>query len=339
MKATTKLTMVLLVAMLVCSTAFAQKNKKKTEEPTDASRFAWDKSKLIPKLKKLAIAEITINYKLTTTAKTIAQEKDTRKIAGARVTAYLETTDGDLTQNDFQGITDHFYNYFQKKLKENGIDTVGWNEITASEFYQKSGGDNDDDDKDSKEKGGNEWFTCTANKGKVIHSGTAGFAGGKGKRSIEFADQFDATAASFKLNVDFADVAVNLEINTLPKKELYDGWYYPEVTKEKYTWGVHSQMQVGDPENKHYTMIWATKGWPELLYQSSDIPGGDSYADAMTEDASKGRSGLAKQFAFRKEMTPMLIQTTREKYIAAAKKALEKWADAFVARCVEERKS
>ncbi|HWB26997.1 MAG TPA: hypothetical protein VG738_16050 [Chitinophagaceae bacterium] len=338
MKTATKLWFAMLPVAFTCITAFGQKNKGAAAEKTDASRFNWEKSKLIPKLKKLAITELTVNYKLTTTAKTIAQEKDTRKIAGARVTAYLEITDGELTQDDFQGITDHFYNYFQKKLKENGIDTVGWNDIVASDFYQKSGGDEGDKNDAKKEGGGNEWVVCTANKGKIIHSGMAGFAGGKGKRSVDFADQFGATAASFKVNVDFADVAVNLEISTIPRRDLFDGWYYPEVTKQKYTWGVHAQMQVGDPENKHYSMIWATKGWPEFLYQWSDIPVEGNYADAMTEDPSKARSGLAKQFAFRKELTPMLIQTTREKYIAAATLAVEKWADAFVARCVEMRK-
>jgi len=321
--------------MLTLGAVTAQKNKP-AAEITDASRFNWDKSKLVPKLKKLAIAELTVNYKLTTTAKTTVQERGSGKIAGARVSAYMETTDGELTQDDFQGITDHFYSYFQQKLKENGIDTVGWNDVTASEFYQKSGGDDDKDDA-KKEGGGNEWVVCTANKGKIIHSGMAGFAGGKGKRSVDFAAQF-GTAACFKVNVDFADVAVNLDIKTTERKDLFDGWYYPEVTKQKYTWGVHAQMQVGDPEDKHYTMIWATKGWPELLYQWNDIPVDGNYATFMTEDQSKARSGLAKQFAFRKEMTPMLIQTTREKYIAAATHAVEKWVDAFVARCVQMRK-
>lgn len=324
--------MLMLGILFVCCNTFGQKNNEKT----DAGHFNWDRSKLIPKLKKLAITELTVTYKLTTTAKTIAQERDTRKMAGARTTAYLETTDGDLTSEDFQGITNHFYRYFQKKLKENGIDTVGWNEVVASDFYQKI---DSDEDKDAREKNdGNEWMVCTANKGKIVHSGQAGFAGGKGKRSVDFADQFGATAASFKVNVDFADVAVNLEVSTIPKKELFDGWYYPEVTKQKYTWGVHAQMEVGDPENKHWTFIWGTKGWPEFLYQWSDIPVEGNYADAITEDASKARSGLAKAFAFRKELTPTLIQTTRAKYIAAAKHAVEKWSDAFVAKCVEMRK-
>jgi len=330
------LTLMLAIA-LACGTVLAQKKKDAKAEPTDASRFNWDQSKLVPKLKKLAITELTVNYKLTTTAKTIAQEKSTHKIAGARVSAYLEFTDSEPTQDDFQGITDHFYHYFQKKLKENGIDTVGWNEVVASDFYQKIGDDDKDEADAKKEGGGNEWVVCTANKGKIVHSGQAGFAGGKGKRSVDFAQQF-GTGAAFKVNVDFADVMVNLDIKTIPRRDLFDGWYYPEVTKQRYTWGVHAQMMVGDQDNKQWTYIWGTKGWPEFLFQWSDIPVAGEYADSMTEDVSKARSGLAKQFAFRKELTPVLIQTTREKYKAAATHAVEKWVDAFVARAVQMRK-
>src|SRR5689334_7027585 len=130
MKTHQKLLLLLSAAALFYGPVLAQK-KGETAEKTDASRFNWDKSKLIPNLKKLAITELTVNYKLTTTAKTIAQERSTGKIAGARVTAYLEFTDGEPTPDDFQGITDHFYRYFQRTLKSNGIDTVGWNEMVA----------------------------------------------------------------------------------------------------------------------------------------------------------------------------------------------------------------
>ena len=336
MKTRTKLLMLMLAAILHCGWVLAQKKGTAVAEKTDASRFNWDKSKLIPNLKKLAITELTVNYKLTTTAKTIAQERSTGKIAGARVSAYLEFTDGEPTQEDFQGITDHFYHYFQKTLKANGIDTVGWNEMAASDFYQKIGDDDKDDSR--KEGGGNEWVVCSANKGKIVHSGAAGFAGGKGKRAMDFAKDF-GTAASFKVNVDFADVLVNLDIKTTERKNLYDGWYYPEVTKQKYTWAVHAMMMVGDQDNKQWTYVWGTKGWPEFLFQWSDIPVNGNYSTSVTEDVSKARSGLAKQFAFRKELTPVLVQTTRDKYKAAATQAVEKWVDAFVARAVQMRKN
>jgi hypothetical protein len=336
MKAIAKLGLLMFAMVLVMSTVSAQKKKQEAAPPTDASRFNWENSKIVPKLQKLAITELTVNYKLTTTAKTVTvEQRSGGHIAGARVTGFLEFTDSEPTQADFQGITDHFYRYFQKKLKENGIDTVGWNEVTASEFYQKSG---DDEDKQSeKEGGGNKWVVCTANQGKIIHRGMAGFAGGKGKRAMEFTKQF-GTAVSFKVNVDFADVMVNLEVKSTDRRDVGNGWYYPATSSKKYTWGVHAQMMVGDQDGKERTYIWAPKGWPELLWQWSDIPVEGNYAESVSEDVSKARSGLAKQFAFRKELDPVLITTTREKYIAAATHAVEKWVDAFVARAVQMRK-
>jgi hypothetical protein len=337
MKAISKFGMLLFAFVLVYGTVSAQKNKKEAAPPTDASRFNWDASKLVPKLQKLAITELTVNYKLTTTAKTITKEQRSGgHIAGARVSGFLEFSDSEPTQADFQSITDHFYRYFQKKLKENGIDTVGWNEITASEFYQKIG--EDEEKETQKEGGGNKWVVATANQGKIVHKGMAGFAGGKGKRAMEFAKEF-GTGASFKVNVDFADVMVNLEVKSTDAKDIGNGWYYPATSSKKYTWGVHAQMMVGDQDGSERTYIWGAKGWPEFLYQWNDIPVEGNYAETVSEDMSKARGGIAKAFAFSKELDPVLITTTREKYIAAATKAVEKWVDAFVARAVQMRKS
>ncbi len=333
-----KLPLLVLVALLFSTMTFAQKKKDAVVEKPDADRFKWENSKLVPKMKKLAITELTVNYKLTTTAKVTSQEKSSGKIAGAKVTAYLETTDAELTESDFQKITDHFYSYFQKKLKEGGIDTVGWSTVTSTEFYQKIGDDDDKDDS-KKESGGNEWVTSTAHKGKIVHSGMAGFAGGKGERAAGFADDLAAVGVSFKVNVDFAEVAVGLEIKSTEEHQLGGGWYYPAQTKLKYTWGVKPEMRVGDQDNNQLSYAWGTKGWPEFLNQWNDVPVAGSYADNTTEDVSKARTGLAKQFAFKKELTPVLITTTREKYIAAATHAVEKWADAFVTRAVQMRKN
>jgi hypothetical protein len=105
MKAVAKLGM-LITMVFVCGTVSAQKNKKEVAPPTDASRFKWEASKLVPKLKKLAITELTVNYKLTTTAKTITKEQRSGgHIAGAKVSGFLEFTDSEPTQADFQGIT------------------------------------------------------------------------------------------------------------------------------------------------------------------------------------------------------------------------------------------
>ena len=328
----------MLAIVLATGTVLAQKKKAEAAPPTDASRFNVDKSKFLPKLQKLAITELTVHYKLTTTAKTITQEdRSGGKIAGARVTGFLEFTDSEPTEQDFQGITDHFYRYFQKTLKKNGIDTVGWNEVTASDFYQKIDREEGDKEDAEKEGGGNKWVVSTANKGKIVRKGMTGFAGGKGKRAVEFAKEF-GTAASFKVNVDFADVMVNLDVKSTDRRDVGGGWYYPATTTKKYTWGVHAQMMVGNQETKDLTYLWNNKGGAEFVYQWNDIPVAGEYAESVTEDLSKARSGLAKGFAFRKELDPVLIQTTREKYIAAATNAVEKWVDAFVARAVQMRK-
>jgi hypothetical protein len=97
-------------------------------------------------------------------------------------------------------------------------------------------------------------------------------------------------------------------------------------------------MMVGDQESSDRTFIWTGKGGAEFLYQWNDIPVEGNYAESVSEDVSKARGGVAKAFAFSKELDPVLIITSREKYIAAAKKAVEKWADAFVARTVQMRK-
>jgi hypothetical protein len=140
------------------------------------------------------------------------------------------------------------------------------------------------------------------------------------------------------LNLDFADVLVNIDIKSTDFKSAGGGWYYPATTTTTYTWAVNPIMQVGNPENT-MPLIFNPKGWPEYVMMWREIDSKDvKYADLMTEDVSKARSGLAKQFAFRKELTPVLVQTTREKYKVAATKALETYADAFVEACEKNRK-
>src|SRR4051795_4089576 len=106
--------LLLVMTVFLGTTIQAQKKKDKTEEKHEYDKFIMEKSHTIPDLKRLAIAQLTVDYKLTTTAKAITQEASSRKIAGARVSAYLEFTDGDMSKEEYQEITNHFYSYFQK---------------------------------------------------------------------------------------------------------------------------------------------------------------------------------------------------------------------------------
>lgn len=314
----------LTITLLISNLIYAQS--------TDADKLnimvggSFAKPKIIPKMSKLALAQITVNYKLTTTAKTLGKEKSSGAMAGAQLTTYLETTDGELTDADFQEVTNHFYSYFQKKLKENGIDTVGWSTVAGTEFYKNGSGNLDV----KAEKGGNVWITKTANNGNILYGGNIPFAFGKIKKASRFSEQIGAPAGYFHLTVDFAEVLVNVGIKTSGGgyDNAFDGFALQKSRSFKYDASAKAEVNV-IPSNLGMTLFWNENDQAESLGVKADIKSEVKYEDNINQDASRIKN---KAFAFNKTMTPVVIETTREKYKAAAKKALEKYADAFIAK-------
>lgn len=323
-----KIIILLLLLSVGTSITFAQKNAEE-EVLGIGVGGTFAKPKIIPSLTKLAVAQVTVNYKLTTEERVIGKEKRSGSVAGAKVTAYLKTTDADLTEADLQEVTDYFYQYLQKKLKANGVDTVGWNSIVSSEFYK----DADGRIEEGGERQGNVWITRTANSGNIIYGGSIAFAFGKMKAASRFCKELDAPAAFFYVTVDFADVMVNVDIKTGTHHSLYTT---TKTRNTKFQSSVAAEVKA--IPSSYLSLFWNEKMQSESLFINKDIDSGLPYSDNVSEDVSKARSGLAKQFAFRKEMTPVVIETTRDKYKAAAKKALEKYADAFVEKINSSKK-
>jgi hypothetical protein len=308
----------IVIIAFISNLIYAQTNDADKFEILVGGSFA--KPKIIPKLNKLALAQLTINYKLTTTARSVGNEKSTGAKSGAKITAYLETTDGALTEADFQEVSDYFYFYFQKKLKENGIDTVAWNTITGTDFYK-----NVDKEADKgKEKGENVWVTNSAHKGNEMYGGNLAFAFGKIKKATNFCEQVGAPAGFFHLTVDFADVLINVNISTSGS-----GLYSPQTRTTKTNWAVNPEMKVISSKPGDFSLFWNEKTQGETLVLKNDIDAGINYIDKISEDTSRLKNSL---WAFSKEMDPVVIETTKEKYKAAAKKALEKYVDAFIAK-------
>ncbi len=306
---------------LICRTTFGQSPDANKIEIAVGGSFA--KPKIVPKLEKLGIAQVTINYKLSSTAKIISKDGSTGVMAGAKISAYLETTDGELTEADLQEISDYFYSYFQKKLKANNIDTVSWATITATDFY-KNGSEKSEGDKKGKNE--NSWITNSAHKGNTLYNGSIVFAFGKIKKASRFSEDIGAPAGYFHLTVDFADLYVDLDIKTTKESNMF---YSKSTQRNKYSWAVKPQMKVV-PNNLGMSLLWNEKSQAESLVLRNAIDGTLNYADAATEDASKMKNSM---WAFRKELKPVVIETTKAKYKAAAKDALEKYADAFVEKC------
>lgn len=200
-------------------TAQAQGEAEKNAEAlTIGVGGTFGKPKILNHMENLAIPQVTINYKLTTTERVTSKDKGSGQIAGAKITAYLETTDGELTTADFQEVSDYFYSYFQKALKAGGIDTLAWSKIIAEDFYKEA--DEKKADEDQAKKGGQVWVANNANNGNTIYGGKTGFAFGKGMRAVKFAKALDAPTGYFYLTVDFADVTVGLDI----KSSEHNGW-------------------------------------------------------------------------------------------------------------------
>ncbi|MCW3120559.1 MAG: hypothetical protein JWQ38_51 [Flavipsychrobacter sp.] len=307
----------------ITAQAQSAEDNKNAEFLTVGVGGTFGKPKILNHLENLAIPQVTINYKLSTTERVTTREKGSGQTAGAKVTAYLETTDGQLTTADFQEVSNYFYDYFQKKLKANGIDTIAWSTITAADFYKSS--DEKKADEDQEKKGGQVWVTNNARNGNTIYGGKIGFVFGKGMRAVKFAKELDAPTGYFYLTVDFADVTVGLDI----KSGTHEGYYAVTRTiNYKYDAAVRPNMKITTNE-LGMSMLENGKGVVENLTLNEEIESKAKFHTAVNEDQSRMKNN---PFRFAKEMKPVVVETTREQYKAAAKKALEKYADAFVAK-------
>lgn len=303
------------------------------------------KEKIIQNVQKLGIAQYTVRYKQVSSvkvSKTTHQRTLIGKTAGqtatSSVTAYLETTNGELSDQDYQEITDYGYAYLQKKLKEAGIDTVAWTAITAADFYKNDSKEKTDDN--TEKEAGEEWTTYNANKGNTFLNGYNLFMGMKMKRASRFSDDMQAPAAFFVLTVDFADIRIDLDVKTGGYKSSWTPSYNTvgQSTKATAKTSVAAVMKV--IANGGGTVLWGKNMLSAVLGVTQDIPAEMDYTDGLSEDPSKVKqSKLSKMFVSKKlDATPVVITTTREKYKAAAKKALENYAESVVAKLKASKK-
>lgn len=310
------------------SRAQTEESKQNAEKFKLMLGGTFAKPKILPNMKTFALPQIRVNYKLTTTESVIGKERSTGAMAGAKLAAYLETTDGKLTQEDFQEITDHFYHYFQLKLKEAGVDTVAWSTIAGTDFY-KSGDDDDKDDKDDPVA-----MSANANNGNILYKGKTAFAFGKAKRASDFCDKIGAATGFLNITLDFANILLDVKI----KSTQHENMFVIEKTRSfKYDGTVIPQMIIVPTNfgNSPGSLLWNEKSQSEGLAVMENIEGDGSYAEKVSQDPSRLKN---HPFQFAKKLTPVVIETTRAKYKAAAKRSLEKYADAFVTKTILMKK-
>lgn len=295
------------------------------------------KPKIMPNLTSLALAQVTVDFKTMSTKSVTKREKKSfgfgktpGKAATASVTAYLETTDGDLEAKDYQEIVDHFYSYFQHKLKENGIDTVSWDAITGTEMYK----DAEPTNNAMKSEGGNAWVSYSAHNGNEISNGNPTFGFGKQKKIGRTSEDLNAPVAFIYTSIDFAAIDVDVDV-----RSGYKSTWTPnasQTTTMKSETKVSALMRVGSmQENFSYSTLMNEKLNAENVNVETGILAEMDYATGLAEDPDrvKKKSKIFSVALSKKmESNPVVISTTKEKYKAAAKKALENFADTFIAK-------
>lgn len=340
------------LAILFLLSLFTLKNSYAQESPeTDLANAlsievggTFGKAKIIPKLDKLGIAQITVTFKNISTKSVTKTEKKSTIIGKenvargtASVSAYLNITDEELTDSDYQEITDHFYNYFQKSLKENNIDTVSWVAISESDFYK-----NGKDDKGKNDGGDDKTqasVTYNANMGTTMYNGKLVFAFGKAKKAASLSEKVGAPLAFIYTTVEFADLVADIDIKTRSNRNAWSPSYisYAPVTKMKTKTTVGAIMKI--PTNSGTSLFCNDKYQAENIITIADIPAEMDYAVELSEDPSllKKKSKFLS-FSTKIESNPVVISTTKDAYKKAAKKALEKYADAFIAKAKQVKK-
>ena len=333
-------------------TAQTDFSKQADESMKVAVGGTFGKSKIIPRLDKLAIAQASIYFKTASTSEVIENERGVfgqRKSGGGsvagRITAYLEITDGEMTQEDYQVLADGFYAYLGKQLAASGVTAVGWESIAATDFYKNEGKELDDIRKDESEmkKKGQIYTVVNSNQGNSLYryniSGgiSPSFAFGKIKKASRFSEDLGASVVFMHLTVDFADIWLDGDVKTANSRQ--ETMFYTKVTSSK---KFKMDAEVGADvkvTTNGLSMFWNEKSQTENLNVIKDISSNMPFSAGVSQDAN--REVLRKKdnlFAKDFNMTPMVVTTTKAQYKAAAQKALENYADTFVAKVKMSKK-
>lgn len=312
----------------------AQKNAKETDYFVVRTGGTFNKPAITPKLEKLAIAQVVVKFKNATT-KTFEQAErglfGRKKMDGAhvsgRLTAYLETTDGNLSEADYQELADYFYHTLNQSLVNAGIDTIAWNAITATEFYKEAKEADDEKLREEQKKGGQIYTQANANHGNTLWGGTIGFAFGKIKKAAKFCEALGAPAVFMQVTIDFADIIMDGEGHSGTKETPFS-----KITTKVYKFNssVDQNIKVV-PDGTQ--LFYNQKMQSEAMVQQKEIPSGYEFASAISQDENKA---ILKRplFTFSKDFkaTPVVIETTRAQYKTAVRKAMDNYAVNFAAQ-------
>jgi tetratricopeptide (TPR) repeat protein len=278
----------------------------------------FGKPDVAKKMTRLALSQVRVHYKIVTTR--AAETRDN----GARVTVYL---DGAMTDQDLQQLTDEFYASLQRKLGTLGIEFVPWDAITKTEYYNNREDATLEKNNINADGGnGQAWASYTAHNGPVFYRYdlTKGYgellAYGKMKKINKMTEALGADFATFDVVVDFTAI----ELATSKDTVWEDGGKYL-----RYGANMNVAAMMSVPQS--YTLLINQKNGFDQYASRLPIGQRDFFSSKPYQDESKAAYKTRTIFGDTKfTFTPVVIDARRELYVAAARRALELYADLFV---------
>jgi tetratricopeptide (TPR) repeat protein len=286
----------------------------------------FGKPEIIKRTSKFSIGQVRVHYKLVTSRSKKQGDNS------ADLTTYLES---DLTKGDLQNLTNEFYAILSQKLNQAGIGTVDWKAIEATETFQKElqkqaakqGSDYDG-------KAGQAWVSFTAFDAPVLlrykpYGWTELIGNGQQKAFKKLAEQTGGNFLSMDLVVDFASITLDAEIKQDKGFIFYGDPYF------------RAEYRIGGMMNIPAGYIWMSDAKNEFDQYKIDLPIAERtpFTSAKPyEDASKASAKNKDTFGDGKiKFTPVIIPTTRDAYLNAARKVLTLYAEMFVEKIKFQR--
>ena len=320
MKNKLRIFLLILPAILVFQILAAAQTYEKIADDTfgflKAGTFA--KPSVSKRTNKVALTQVRVHYKFVTT-----QATETRTNS-AKVSAYL---DGAMTVGDLQNLTDEFYRVLQKKLGALGIEFVDWSAIQGTEYYKDRQAATDEKSTTNGDvKSGQGWLSYTAFDGPVfMRYGVADqipeiIAYGKQKKISKMCETLGADFATFDVVLDFTSINLGTSVDTT----WIDGTKY-------LNYGANYNIAPIMSVPQSYVTFLDEKIKFDGYNSKLPVVTRDYFAGKPYEDASK--TALRSKTFFgetRFTFTPIVIEAQRNLYIAAARNALNLYADLFV---------
>lgn len=278
----------------------------------------FGKPDVIKKTNKIGLGQVRVHYKFVTT-----QAAETRS-NGARVSVYLT---GGMTNQDLQNLTDEFYRSLQQKLGALGIEFTDWDAIKNTEYYTDRQAATDEKRTTNGDvKSGQGWLSFTAYDGPVfMRYGVVNrlpeiVAYGKAKKLSKMCETMGADLATFDVVLDFTSIGLSTGVDTT----WIDGSKYLNYKANS---TIAPIMSV--PES--FVTFYTAKN--KFDYYNSKLPvvTRDYFSGKPYEDANKASLQTRTFFGEpRFIFTPVVIEADRKLYLAAARNALNTYADVFV---------